>query len=308
MITAVAHDAGGAEVISSYVRQHPGEWTFSLGGPAHAIFERKLGAVVSMPLEVAIQRGNWLLAGTGWQSDLEWRALELARCSRKKSVALLDHWTNYASRFDRGGVIHLPDEIWVGDSHAQSAAKELFRTVPIRLVPNPYLIDVVAEIEAASRTVLRKPDRNAQRILYVCEPFRAHAEQSGWHWGYDEFEALRFFFQNVNRVTSRVDSIVVRPHPADPPGKYQVFLGEFPTLPITLSTSGLLAEDIAAADLVVGCESMALVVALAAGRRVVSCIPDSGKPCSLPYGNIERLTRFAGAGEGALLETPPRPV
>lgn len=308
MITAVAHDAGGAEVVSSYVRQHPGEWTFSLGGPARTVFERKLGVVVSTPLEAAIGRGDWLLTGTGWQSDLEWRALERARSSGKKSVAFLDHWSNYAGRFERGSVIHLPDEIWVGDRHAQSAAKALFRTVPIRLVPNPYLIDVVAEIETASRTVLRKLDRGVQRLLYVCEPFRAHAEQSGRHWGYDEFEALRFFFQNVNRVTSRVDSIVVRPHPADPSGKYQVFLAEFPMLPIALSTSGSLAEDIAAADVVVGCESMALVVALAAGRRAVSCIPDGGKPCSLPHDNIEHLTRFVGAGAETPLETPPRPV
>lgn len=308
MITVVAHDAGGAEVVSSYVRQHPGEWTFSLGGPARAIFERKLGAVVSTPLEAAIERGNWLLTGTGWQSDLEWRAIEVARRSGKRSVAFLDHWNNYAGRFDRGGVVHLPDEIWVSDRHAQSAAEALFRPVPIRLMPNPYLIDVVAEIEAASRSVLQKRHRDAQRILYVCEPFRANAEQSGWHWGYDEFDAMRLFFRNVNRVTSRVDSIVVRPHPADPPGKYQAFLGEFPSLPITLSTSGPLAADIAAADLVVGCESMALVVALAAGKRVISCIPDGGKPCALPHDNIEHLTGFAGAGEGAPLVTPPRLV
>lgn len=307
-MTAVAHDAGGAEVVSSYVRQHPGEWIFSLGGPALAIFERKLGAVMSTPLEVAVQRGEWLLTGTGWQSDLEWRALELARCSGKKSVAFLDHWTNYAARFDRRSVIHLPDEIWVGDRHAQSVAEALFRTVPIRLVPNPYLIDVVVEIEAASRSVLRKRDRDAQRVLYVCEPIRASAEQLGMQCGYDEFEALRFFFRNVNRVTSRVDAIVVRPHPADPPGKYQSVLDEFPMLPVILSTSGPLAGDIAAADLVVGCETMALVVALAAGKRVISCVPDGGKPCSLPHDTIEHLTRFVGAGEGASLETPPRPV
>ena len=100
----------------------------------------------------------------------------------------------------------------------------------------------------------------------------------------------------------------MRPHPADPPGKYQAFLGEFPMMPVTLSISVPLAGDIAAADLVVGCESMALVVALAAGRRVISCIPDGGKPCSLPHDNIEHLTRFVGAGEAVPLETPPRPV
>ncbi len=301
MITAVAHDAGGAEIVSSYVRQNPGEWIFSLGGPAQAIFERKLGTVVSTPLEAAIGQGDWVLTGTGWQSDLEWRALDLARSSSKKSVAFLDHWTNYKVRFRRDDVVHLPDEIWVGDSYAESAAKAVFPAMPIRLVANPYLNDVVAEVEAASRSAPPKRHRDTQRILYVCEPIRAFAEQSGQYWGYDEFQALGFFLQNVHRVTSRVHIIVVRPHPADPPGKYQDFLGEFPTLPITLSASGPLAEDIAAADLVVGCESMALVAALAAGRRVISCIPHGGKPCSLPHEKIEHLTGF---GDGM----PLRPV
>lgn len=291
MITAVAHDAGGAEVVSSYVRQNPGHWAFCLGGPAQTIFERKLGTVVSTPLDVAVRRGDWLLAGTGWHSDLEWRALELARLSGKKSVAFLDHWSNYTARFDRGGVLRLPDEIWVGDRHAEVAAKALFQSVLVRLVPNPYLTDVVAEIEAASQSRSWKQDRG-QRILYVCEPIRAFAEQSGENWGYDEFEALRFFCRNVNRVTSGVDAIVVRPHPADPPGKYERVLDEFRMLPITLSRSGPLAGDIAAADLVVGCETMALVVALAAGRRVISCIPEGGRPCSLPHDNIEHLTRL----------------
>ena len=36
----VAHDAGGAEVLSSYVRQQGLDCLFSLRGPALAIFER----------------------------------------------------------------------------------------------------------------------------------------------------------------------------------------------------------------------------------------------------------------------------
>ncbi len=34
---------------------------------------------------------------------------------------------------------------------------------------------------------------------------------------------------------------------------------------------------------------MAMVVALAAGRRVVSAIPAGGRPLSLPFPEIERL-------------------
>ena len=57
----------------------------------------------------------------------------------------------------------------------------------------------------------------------------------------------------------------------------------------TLSEGRTLAEDFAWADTVVGCDTMAMVVALAAGRRVVSAIPAGGRPLSLPFAEIERL-------------------
>ena len=293
MITAVAHDAGGAEIVSSYVRQHPGDWVYCLDGPARAIFERKLGPVVSMPLEAAVQQGSWVLTGTGWHSDLEWRALGIARHLGKKSAAFLDHWTNYVMRFDRRGVVHLPDELWVGDRYAEAIAKKSFRASHVSLMPNPYLVDAIREIELASGSASGR--RDAPQILYVSEPIREFAEQSGKPWGYDEFDALRFFFRNVNRVAPNVRKITVRPHPAEPPGKYDSLLREYPILPVALSHSSPLTEDIAAADVVVGCETMALVVALGAGRRVISCVPEGGKPCSLPHNDIEHLTRLVGA-------------
>ena len=290
MITAVAHDAGGAEIVSSYVRQHPGDWIFCVDGPARTIFERKLGAIVSAPLEMAVQQGSWVLTGTGWQSDLEWHALGIARHLGKKSVAFLDHWTNYPMRFDRGGVVHLPDELWVGDQYAEAIAKKSFGAIRVSLVPNPYLIDVIREIEIASRLV--SGIREVPQVLYVSEPIRDFAKQSGKPWGYDEFDALRFFLRNADRVAPNAKRIVIRPHPAEPPGKYDCLLREFPTMPITLSRSSSLSEDVAMADVVVGCETMALVVAIGAGRRVISCVPEGGRPCSLPHNNLEHLTRL----------------
>ena len=43
------------------------------------------------------------------------------------------------------------------------------------------------------------------------------------------------------------------------------------------------------ADVVVGCETMAMVVALHVGKRVISCIPPRGGICKLPHSGIEHL-------------------
>ena len=49
---------------------------------------------------------------------------------------------------------------------------------------------------------------------------------------------------------------------------------------ITISEEPDLAQDILRSDVVVGCNSMAMNVALLAEKRVVSVIPIGGEPCS----------------------------
>jgi hypothetical protein len=83
-------------------------------------------------------------------------------------------------------------------------------------------------------------------------------------------------------------AIRLRTHPGEPEGKYDDVLAAFRALPLALSEGTTLDEDCAWADTVVGCETMAMAVGLAAGRRVVTVVPEGGR-FSLPFGEIERL-------------------
>ena len=170
MIGVVAHDAGGAEIISSHIRQQGLQCSYALEGAARAVFARKLGQVESLPLEQLIASCDWLLCGTSFLSDLEWRAIGLARQAGKRSVAVLDHWVNYRQRFLRHGGWHFPDEVWVGDAlGAQLAAGDL-PEVKASLVPNAYFKDIQQELGAVAAP-LRCKDAGIG-ILYVCEPLR----------------------------------------------------------------------------------------------------------------------------------------
>lgn len=185
--------------------------------------------------------------------------------------------------------MHLPDEIWVGDVLAQNMARSLFPTHVIRLVENPYFGDLKRELAELSRP--QEFDPHSVRILYVCEPVREHALReygNERHWGYTEEEALRYFLANLDALGARVGYIVIRPHPSEAPGKYDWAREEF-DLPIAGGGAQTLFEEVAACDVVVGCESMAMVVGLLAGRRVISCIPPGGKPCALPQPEIESI-------------------
>lgn len=292
MICVCSHDAGGAEVVSSYVRQEKLDCVYSLEGPALPIFERKLGRITTMPIDQAINKSDWLLCSTSWQSELEWRAIGFARTKGIRSVAFLDHWVHYQERFIRHGERHLPDEIWVGDEMAEALATQPFPQIPVKLVINPYFGDLLNEL-GHHKNHLCVHDRNKINVLYVCEPIREHAllvHGDERYWGYTEEEALRYFLQKVDILERPINRIVIRPHPSEPKGKYDWVKSEF-DLPIAPGNSKSLLDEITESDIVVGCESMALVVGLLANKRVMSCIPPGGKTCSLPQPEIERLAR-----------------
>ena len=291
MRAVVSHDAGGAEVLSSFVRQHPAESLYVLAGPARGVLERKLGKLATISLDEALRDCDEVLCSTSWQSSLEYHAIASARKLDKHSIAFLDHWTNYPERFVRNGETFLPDEVLVGDVDAERIAVAAFPTLQVRLVANPYFLDIRRELDMM-RSPTRDPTRGAA-VLYVAEPVREHGlAQFGneRHWGYVEEEALRYFLGNVSAVAA-VDRITVRPHPSEPAGKYAWAQSEF-SLPIVAGGTRTLVQEIVEADVVVGCESMALVVGLLAGKRVVSCIPPGGKPCALPQREIEHLQRL----------------
>ena len=285
----ISHDSGGAEILSSLLLRQRTSELLVLEGPAVAIFERKLGAVRPLPLEEAVQRSTWVLSGTSWQSDLEWRALVRARELGKPSVAFLDHWINYKERFLRGGRLCMPDEIWVGDEYAARMARSQFAGQRVRLVENPYFDDVRRSFASLQGAAVAR--RGPSVLLYVTEPMREHGllhYGDERYFGYTEEEAVQYFLQNVRFIASDIARIVIRAHPSEPQQKY-AWAREQVGAPLDISEGKALIEDIAAADVVVGCESMAMVVAVLGGKRVVSAIPPGGHPCALPQAEIELL-------------------
>lgn len=292
-VAIVSHDAGGAEILSSWLNRAHCPASVVVAGPAESIFRRKCPQAKFLSLGEALNRSSWVLCGTGWQSNFERHAIVRGRALGKKTVAFLDHWVNYRERFDEFGSSVLPDEIWVGDIHAERIARALFDQTRVLLQPNPYVEDLLTEIAAIQTG---KSGTVASRILYVCEPVADHAlAQYGdeRHWGYTEDDALRFFLTNLAALGQPVYAITIRPHPSEQADKYDWARGLI-TLPVEFGGQKTLLEEILAADIVVGCESMAMVVGLLAGKRVISTIPPGGRLCQLPHGDIEDMQQLAG--------------
>ena len=274
--------------MSSWVLHQRADFHFVLKGPAIHIFSKKLGKLKNLSLEYAIEKSDWVICGSSWQSELERKAIYICKNITKRVVVFLDHWINYKERFQFMNKLILPNEIWVGDDIAYNIAKKTFQSSPITLIQNYYLSDIVEKIK--NRVNLKKQE-NSDRILYVCEPVREHAlinYGDEFYWGYSEEDALIFFLKNSFLISEKIKKIKVRPHPSENINKYK-WLKEYSDSIYLSNRSDSLDKDISEADIIVGCESMAMVVGLLAGKRVISCIPPEGKKCGLPHKKIEHL-------------------
>lgn len=295
-ILVASHDAGGAEVVSSWLRQRglARRCHCVVDGPAVGIFGRKHPDLTYASCAEALERMTgygFVLTGTSGQADLERVVIRAARAAGVRCAAFLDHWTAYVARFTLGESVVLPDEIWAGDEQAVRLAREAFPAATVRHVPNPYMSEIVRRVEELT---VPRTNRAGARVLYLTQPTSvfAKARTGDLHgYGYDEFEALEQTLALLGRGGhGAIERLRLRLHPAEEPGKYdRVTKDHRHSLPVEESGQRSLEEDCAWADWVAGCETMAMVVALHAGRRVLCTIPPGGRQLTLPFPDIVRL-------------------
>ena len=286
-IAVVGHDAGGANGVAHWVIHNPVEVRPYLEGPARKIWEDTVSVPIYSSLQEAMDGAASLLSATSVTSTLEDEARREARNKGIPSVAMLDHWTRYPDRFEWAGERLLPDELWVVDEPAEAEARRCFPGIPIRRIPNFYLDAQVRQIKSFNPL---PPRAGAGRILYVLEPIQP--QWSGNDPRPKELQAFDFFMTCLGDLGARPDAeIVLRPHPSDTPDKYDDWPSMYPTRQITIDGGKHLAERIAWADWVVGCETFAMVVAARAGRIVMSSLPPWATKCRLPLPEILILAK-----------------
>lgn len=291
-IAIVCHDAGAANVVFAWLKELADvrpevlrECRIFVAGPAQKLLTSfgALGACLATSMHGALQGAKLLIAGTGWGSSLEFDAVREAKKLGIRAVSVIDHWVNYRARFVRDGQETLPDEIWVSDEYAKSIAEQEFPGLLVKQKPNLYLDGLVKQVY--SRAGQEGPCGG--HLLYLLEPIRM-AWREGGEMG--EFEALDYFFSHLNRLDlAEVKVVRLRPHPSDPVGKYDRWLSALGGVTVEFDDKSSLADSIAWANVVVGCQTFAMVIALNAGKRVISSIPPWAPPCALPHEGIEKM-------------------
>lgn len=212
-----------------------------------------------------------VLTGTSFEPDVDRRFWTAARELSLPSVAVLDHWFNYAERFsDQAPFDSLPDVVAVMDEGAASDLRGL--GVPddrLRVTGHPHLDEIVpvaADERATARVRLGVGDDRAI-VTFASEPIRPEETERLRYTGAESLDAVRSALRSVEPSAL----LIVRPHPRE--DEIRIPSGYPQTVVTRLGTP---RDALAASDVLTGMTSMMLLEGALAGIPVLSVRPNGG--------------------------------
>jgi hypothetical protein len=277
-----SHDAGGAELLSSFIAANKLTGKFLLSGPAIKIFHSKNllsdeNQITTFEAETLI-----LLSSTG-TTDFEYSSMLIARQLDARVFVILDHWMNYTERFERRGGEVSPDLILVVDEYAFDIAKRKFPLNKIILTKNYFLENIKRDFRNFNKTAIEFD------YVFVCES-RSKDSTIQLDSESDNLQGIEYFFDYLSSIGENNSRILVRPHPSDLDKDYMSTVPKsFPG--VTISSKQSLLEVLRISDVIVGCNSMALVIADAVGKTVFTAVKAPNE-CYLPIRSIRLLSEM----------------
>lgn len=287
----MAHDAGAARHLFSWLAPLEGQLRFCVAGPAANLLAKERPRSINLTnLNECLSNRQLLISGTGWASHLEHEARKLARQKKIPSIAIIDHWVNYCGRFEWNGERVLPDAIWVADTEALKIARHELPEVPIIKLSNQWIEDLKCEVIRLRKDKAKQNySKPAKNLLYLIEPQRDPLTRKA---NGKEFLALEFWLHNLHVLSSLgyIDNcltelnIKLRKHPSDPKDKYTEWIRKNQNeWNIRIDESPSLGTSLAPTDFVFGYETQALIGAIECGIPAMSCTPPDWPACRLPH-------------------------
>ena len=254
-VLAVAHDAGGAEILSSFIRQKKLECTFILSGPAIKIFNRKLKNILNLKNINNIKKNNKvdiILTGTSSHAKCEFDVIEYSKRKNIYCVSFLDHWVNYRKRFIRKKKYILPNEIIAGDKLSYKIAKNEFKNkVQISYYRNSYFDEVKI------KNYKKKNDKKS--IIFLSSNMDSVKNFIA--------KDKEIFLNSINSISEflikkKINKIIIRKHPSENIKKYQnIKFDNIKNFKVIFDNEEDICETLKQSQYVIGYDSMGLVIA-----------------------------------------------
>lgn len=267
-----------------------------------------------------------LVTGTSYNGiDLEKKFITAARNLGVPSLAVLDFWSNYATRFsdEDGNLAHLPDRIAVMDVTARDEMVAAgFDATQLVITGQPALDDLISYRERhtkESRAALRLAFGVSAKdclVLFASQPLAAvfgDSPEQPLYVGYTETIVLDALIKALESIAERHDeqiTLLIRPHPRE---NNQAFADRNSnSIRIINNADSDSREMVLASDLVAGMTTMLLVEACFLGVPVVSLQPGSRTTDPLPTNRtglsrrVDSITEFEPVMEDLLFDEKVR--
>ncbi len=262
-ILIVSHDAGGAEIISHFVKKYRFNPDFYLKGPAKKIFKANLKKIKTIKsIKSKLNNYKIVIVGTSLNNDFEYNVIKYSLKKKIKVISFIDHWVNYLNRFIRNGKLILPNEIIVGDKDAYKIAKKKFKDVKITYYKNYYFDSFKSKL---------KKIKNIQKILYVSSNMDTFKGKI-----VSDKKILSQVISKIqsNKVIKRKKMLFIRKHPSEKYHKYKYLKNFKSNLIIKIDKNFALKDSFKDTSFVIGYDSMALVVAKIYGLKTINLYVD----------------------------------
>jgi len=324
-VVVVARDAGAASALVPVLRLLRDDSGFEpvilAWGKARPILEAEGLPVLTFPevpdageVRELFQRVDAaaLLTGTSMKTELDSRFWLAADQLGLASVALLDHWTNYAERFSVDAPLdRLPALIAVTDETA--AAELVARGCPvdrIRITGNPRFDDLPESITTELREQARQTlgiELDRQVAVFASQPLARHYRDA---LGYTEVEAVTSFLDGLAEVAPESLGLI-KLHPLESAEAHASFLDR-PSPEVRVLSDAPIIDLIAAADVFCGMTSIVLLDAALLGVPTLSIRPGGGPDHFIDiHGELIRSVLIAAEAPSTLeaaFVAGPRPV
>lgn len=282
MYSVVSHDAGGAQLLSSWCKQNKINANYSLSGPAIKIFYSKLGKIKNLSYKKSIDLSKILICGTGTASNIQVKAIDYAKKKNKKTIAWLEHWINYKERFYYKKKYFIPDEIWVSDSYAKNEALKFFSNTKVKYKKNPFLFELKKKIKV-------KRNKESKNIIYLSGLFYNFKKNNKFDKKIINLEkkSLLNFVSNIKNFNMKINDIRIRYHPSE---KYFFYRENLKKNKITVSKNTQLIADLNWADLIIGANSMAIYLCKMLNLSVYSSLPCNFSGSIIPLKKMRNIS------------------
>jgi len=288
-VLAIAHQIGAARAVGPVIEalRRRGENVIAIASDlAVTAFEEQCIQFFAMNVrpESAAQlaaeqldqsRPAVVLSGTSAGVTLEKAVVAAANRGGIPTIGILDHWSNYSSRFEGpSGIRHyFPALLAVMDETARRDLLALHYPADAIAVTGHPAFDALISFAKEDRVAMRRRlgvSHGEKLVIFASEPQR---RDHGSSLGYDEMDALKILLDVLSDMPKPRPRLIIKPHPTESPTDLQLlaraYCGVWSVVTDVHPRTLMLA-----ADVVVGMTSLFLVEAALLGTPAVSVQPN----------------------------------